>query len=213
MTEMARTIEESIDSTTEAEIEALATMPIAQLRQRYRQLFRVDPPKAFGPDLLRRSISWRLQERAYGGLPRTTQRLLREAIKAMAVKPDSRIVLPRRPGPGAILERAWNGRRYRVMVLADGFAYDGKTFASLSEIASLITGTHWNGPRFFGLREKKSQTTTDREGQRTATAPPRITTANSRSITSRAPSPSSAQPSDRNARVRGRAAGAVHHGG
>lgn len=149
----------------ECEVEALATMPIVALRQHYRQLFRKEPPKAFGPDLLRRSISWRLQERAYGGLPAATRRLLRAAMTAMAARPDRRVELPRRPGPGAVLERTWNGKRYRVMVLAEGYAYDGTTFASLSEIANLITGTRWNGPRFFGLRQ-----TRDTGGDRSPTA-------------------------------------------
>ncbi len=61
-------------------------------------------------------------------------------------------ILPRRIKPGSELVRTWKGKSYRVMVMADGFAHDGKTFASLSEIASEITGTRWNGPRFFGLR-------------------------------------------------------------
>jgi hypothetical protein len=49
------------------------------------------------------------------------------------------------------------GHSYRVMVMADGFAYGGKTYASLSEIASDIAGTRWNGPRFFGLRSTPSK--------------------------------------------------------
>lgn len=147
-------IEATTDPRVEAEIEALGRMPIVKLRQRYKASFRKEPPKAFGPDLLRRSISWRLQEKAYGGLPGSTRRLLRAAMKAMAAKPDARIEVPRRPGPGAVLERAWNGRQYRVMVLAEGYAFEGKIFTSLSEIASQITGTRWNGPRFFGLRQR-----------------------------------------------------------
>jgi hypothetical protein len=51
--------------------------------------------------------------------------------------------------------REWNGRAQRVMVIADGFAWNGTTFGSLSEVAFAITGTRWNGPRFFGLRDKK----------------------------------------------------------
>jgi hypothetical protein len=151
---LAEEIGTPTDPQVEAKVEALARMPIVELRQHYKALFRKEPPKAFGPDLLRRSISWRLQEKAYGGLPAATRRLLRAAMKAMAAKPDARIDLPHRPGPGAVLERAWNGRRYRVMVLAEGYAFEGKTFTSLSEIASQITGTRWNGPRFFGLRQK-----------------------------------------------------------
>jgi Protein of unknown function (DUF2924) len=142
------------DPAVEAELDRLATTPIAQLRVRYRELFRTDPPKAFGPDLLRRSIAHRIQEKAYGGLSRPAQRLLDQAMKAFAAKPNGKIVLPRRIKPGSVLVREWKGRSHRVMVLADGFAYEGDVYSNLSEIAVLITGTKWNGPRFFGLRSK-----------------------------------------------------------
>ena len=72
-------------------------------------------------------------------------------------KPNGRLELPRRIKPGSELVRTWKRKTYRVMVMADGFAHDGKTFASLSEIASEITGTKWNGPRFFGLRTKTKE--------------------------------------------------------
>src|SRR5882672_6546626 len=144
------------DPLVEDELERLTTMLIAQLRVRYREVFRTDPPKAFGPDLLRRSIAQRIQEKAYGGLSRSAQRLLDQMIKAFAAKPNGKIVLPRRIKPGSVLVREWKGKSYRVMVLAEGFAYDGCTYGNLSEIAGLITGTRWNGPRFFGLRSKGS---------------------------------------------------------
>jgi Protein of unknown function (DUF2924) len=142
------------DPAVEDELDRLATMPIAQLRVRYQEVFRTEPPKAFGPDLLRRGIAHRIQEKAYGGLSRPAQRLLDQAIKAFAAKPNGKIVLPRRIKPGSALVREWKGRSHRVMVLADGFAYEGDVYSNLSEIAVLITGTKWNGPRFFGLRSK-----------------------------------------------------------
>lgn len=142
------------DLAVEDELDRLATMPIAQLRVRYRVVFRTNPPKAFGPDLLRRSIAQRIQERAYGGLSRPAQRLLDQMIKAFAARPNGKIVVPRRIKPGSVLVREWKGKSHRVTVLADGFVYDGKSFGNLSEIAGLITGTRWNGPRFFGLRSK-----------------------------------------------------------
>jgi hypothetical protein len=145
------------DPAVEAELDRLATTPIADLRKRYRELFRTEPPKAFGPDLLRRSIAHRIQEKAYGGLPASTRRLLDQLVKAAMAKPNGRLDLPRRIKPGSELVRTWKGRSHRVMVMADGFAYDGKTFASLSEIASEITGTRWNGPRFFGLRSPSNR--------------------------------------------------------
>jgi len=145
------------DPAVEAELDRLPTMPIVQLRVRYGELFRTDPPKAFGPDLLRRSIAQRIQERAYGGLRGATQRLLDQLVKAAIAKPNGRLEIPRRIKLGSELVRTWKKKSHRVMVLADGFAYGGKTFASLSEIASEITGTNWNGPRFFGLRSAASK--------------------------------------------------------
>jgi hypothetical protein len=156
------------DPAVEAELDRLAVMPIAQLRVRYREAFRADPPKAFSPDLLRRSIAYRIQEKAYGGLSRSTQRLLDQMIKAFSAKPSGKIVLPRRIKPGSVLVREWKGRSHRVMVLADGFAYDGKTFGNLSEIAGFITGTRWNGPRFFGLRSKTEESPTPTNAGRTS---------------------------------------------
>ena len=149
------------DPAVEAELDLLPTMPIAQLRLRYAQLYRTDPPKAFGPDLLRPSIAHRIQERAYGGLPRQTQRLLDQLVKAAIAKPNGRLELPRRIKPGSQLVRTWKKRSYRVTVMVDGFAYDGKTFTNLSEIASAITGTRWNGPRFFGLRSASPEAGND----------------------------------------------------
>jgi hypothetical protein len=156
------------DPGVKKELDRLATMPIAQLRVRYREVFRSGSPEAFGPDLLRRSIAHSIQEKAYGGLSRSTQRLLDQMMKAYAAKPGGKITLPRRIKPGSVLLREWKGRSHRVMVLAEGFAYDGETYGNLSEIAVLITGTRWNGPRFFGLRTKTQDTDeaggTDRPG-------------------------------------------------
>jgi hypothetical protein len=145
------------DPAIEAELVRLARRPIAELRIRYRELMRADPPAAFGPDLLRRSIAHRIQEKAYGGLTRPVQRLLDQLIKTFAMKPDAKLELPRRIKPGSILVRTWKKKSYRVTVMADGFAYEGRTYSNLSEIAVLITGTRWNGPRFFGLRSKQEK--------------------------------------------------------
>ena len=152
---------QATDPAVEDELDRLPVMPIAQLRIRYCEVFRTDPPKAFGPDLIRRSIAHRIQEKAYGGLSRSTQRLLDQMMKTYAAKPNGKIVLPRRIKPGSELVRTWKRKTYRVMVRAAGFAHDGKTFASLSEIASEITGTRWNGPRFFGLRSTSKEVSGD----------------------------------------------------
>src|SRR5437899_11574289 len=94
-----------VDPAVEAELDRLPTMPIADLRIRYCEVFRTDPPKAFGPDLLRRSIAHRIQEKAYGGLSRSTQRLLDQMMKTYAAKPNGKIVWPRRIKPGSELAR------------------------------------------------------------------------------------------------------------
>lgn len=107
-----------IDPAAEAELDRLGVAPVVQLRVRYRELFRSDPPPAFGPDLLRRSIAQRIQEKAYGGLHRDTQRLLNQLIKAMAGKPNGRLEMPRRIKPGSELVRTWNGTTYRAVVMA-----------------------------------------------------------------------------------------------
>src|SRR5713101_1270524 len=150
-----------VGSPVEVELDRLPTTPIAELRKRYRELFRTEPPKAFGPDLLRRSIAHRIQEKAYGGLSASVRRLLDQLVKAAMARPNGRLELPRRIKPGSELARTWKGKTYRVMVMADGFAFDGETFTSLSEIASEITGTKWNGPRFFGLRSTSKEVGAD----------------------------------------------------
>jgi hypothetical protein len=142
------------DPGIEAELERLRSMPIVELRALWRAKFKSDPPKAFGPDLLRRSIAYKLQEDIYGGRDRATARLLQQLI-AQYTKTPGKIVLPTRIKPGAILVRQWKGQSHRVTVLEGGFAYQGKSYESLSEIARRITGTRWNGPRFFGLRTDK----------------------------------------------------------
>jgi hypothetical protein len=145
------------DPAVEDELDRLVTMPIAKLRVRYREVFRTEPPTAFGPDLLRRSIAHQIQKKTYGGLSRSAQRLLDRMMKAFAAKPNGKIVLPRRIKPGSVLVREWKGKSHRVTVLTDGFVYDGDAYSNLSEIAVLITGTKWNGPRFFGPRTKTKE--------------------------------------------------------
>ena len=144
------------DGEIEAEINRIQSMTIAELRALWRAKLNSEPPEAFGPDLLRRSVAQKLQEDAYGGLDRKTVRLLNQ-LMAQSARADGKIVVPRRIKPGAILVREWKGKNHRIMVLDDGFAFEGKPYDSLSEIARRITGTRWNGPRFFGMRPDKAQ--------------------------------------------------------
>jgi hypothetical protein len=142
------------DPGIETELERIRVMPIVELRALWRAKFKSAPPAAFGPDLLRRSIAYKIQENAYGGLDRPTARLLNQLI-AQYAKAPGKIALPRLIKPGAILVREWKGTSHRVTVAEVGFVYQERPYDNLSEIARLITGTRWNGPRFFGLRTGK----------------------------------------------------------
>jgi hypothetical protein len=133
---------------------ALANLSAPQLRQEWRRLHRAQPPR-LSRDLLIRTIAYRMQELAYGGLNKTTQRRLAALTREQKLK--GRIVVT--PGvslrPRTRLVREWQGRTYTVVVTEDGFEYAGKSYSSLTNIAKTITGAHWSGPRFFGLTRKR----------------------------------------------------------
>jgi hypothetical protein len=134
-----------------AQVTALASLDRPQLRERWTALFGGEPP-GYGPDLLRRRLAYRIQELAYGGLAEATRQRLRE-IDAQAQNARKGRD-PSIPVPGTILIKEWGGERHEVAILEDGFQYRGQRHASLSSIARLITGTNWNGLRFFGLRSQ-----------------------------------------------------------
>jgi hypothetical protein len=107
-------------------------------------------PPDIGPDLLRRGIAYRLQERGQGSLTSSTRRDIERQIKRLG-KDDVEAVIAPSLKPGTRLVRSWHGKMHQVLVLDDGFEFDGRRYASLTQIAGDITGTHWSGPRFFGL--------------------------------------------------------------
>lgn len=146
-----------VDRDVETKLDQLASLPISTLRVRYRELFRSEPPPAFGPDLLRRSIAQQIQEKAYGGLSREAKKLLGHLVRSMASGKTGRLEVPQRIKAGSELVRVWNDQTHKVTVLAKGFGYQGEVFTSLSEIANRITGTRWNGPKFFGLRTRSKE--------------------------------------------------------
>lgn len=135
-------------------LERLASMPVDELKAEWARRFAAPTP-SLSPDLLRLGIAYRLQEQKLGGLSRSTRSLLRQAA-AGASSGDDRKPLPRKLTPGTRLVRDWHGVGHTVTVLDDGFEYDGERWKSLTAIAKAITGTHWNGPRFFGLSGKAS---------------------------------------------------------
>jgi Protein of unknown function (DUF2924) len=131
----------------EAEIDRIRSLGVDELRSLWRATFRASPPPAFTKDLIARFLSWHIQERAFGGLdPKTAKHLA-----SLARGDTSRADRPRRLKPGTVLVREYQGERHTVTVVANGFVWREATYASLSTIAPAITGTNWNGPRFFGL--------------------------------------------------------------
>ena len=127
------------------EVRALEALDLQGLRDQWRRRYG-EPPKMRSKELLARLLAWRIQADAFGGLDATTIRLLK-CDRLPAPKP----LLT----PGTCLAREWQGRRHEVDVLEKGFRYGGKDYRSLSEVARTITGTRWNGLRFFGLREQR----------------------------------------------------------
>jgi hypothetical protein len=120
-------------------------MNLAALRGTWSQHFGT-PPQLRSIDLLRLMLSWRLQARVHGGLDAAMRRKLR---RKTTNDPCSAIDLE----VGSKLCREWQGKAYEVLVVDKGFRWQGQTFVSLSALATAITGTRWNGPRFFGLRK------------------------------------------------------------
>lgn len=130
------------------ELDALASLSPAQLRDKWSGMDGATPPSV-PPALLRRLVAQRLQERRHGTLPALVAReLARIASEGSETAPPHRNV---ELTPGTRLLREWNGQTISVEVLESGFAYGGRSWRSLSEIARHVTGAHWSGPRFFGL--------------------------------------------------------------
>ena len=139
------------------ELARLAAMPAALLRIEWRKLFRTEVPADFSRDLALRAIAYRLQEQRLGGLALSQVRLLDRLAEGGGD------VAARQLKVGTMLVREYQGERHEVVVVPDGFHWRGTTYAGLSTIARAITGTIWNGPRFFGLRGKHGAKTVEQE--------------------------------------------------
>ena len=150
----------------EREIAALDGLDLKTLQNRWRELYKVEPPFKIRSGFLRRAIAYRLQELVFGGLSAKTRRQLNKIAEdarsrrpaiAGAETPGTETLpslpAPRRRtlSPGTRLLREWNGSTEIVDVLVDGFGWHGKTYRTLSAAAVAITGTKWSGPKFFGL--------------------------------------------------------------
>jgi Protein of unknown function (DUF2924) len=143
--------------TISRKLASLESSPIKVLKQQWRALYGSEPPHRVSRELLTRAVAYRIQEQARGGLKPSTRRLL------VRLGNDARRGRPLKFEPvtaasaGTVLVRDWHGTAHEVRVLDQGVLYKRKRYRSLTEVAKLITGAHWNGPRFFGLRTPRAQ--------------------------------------------------------
>ena len=136
----------------QAQLEALAHMTQSQLKAEWRRVCQTPAP-ALTADLLARGIAWKLQERSHGGLSPAMLREVARLAKGMEGS-ESLNITAGRIKPGTRLVRDWGRTSHHVTVLDRGYLYRDRHYRSLSQIARDITGTHWSGPRFFGLTKR-----------------------------------------------------------
>src|SRR6516225_2584387 len=139
--------------------EALSRLPhldLAELRALWCQLCKTETAPRLSRKLLVRAVAHRTQEVASGGPRLELQRQLRQIV--LELQQSGRVRIRPQLKPGTRLMREWRGRNHEVLVLDDGFSWQGTHYRSLSAIARQITGTAWSGPLFFGLRSKRSAT-------------------------------------------------------
>jgi hypothetical protein len=146
--------------TVEASVAALSRLNVDQLRLQWRNHLGGIAPAHLPGWLLMRVLAYRIQAAAFGDLNQAILRRLREPGDDALASEDARPFATRGPTtregvglkPGALLVREWNGHLERIMILDDGYAWNGGAYRSLSQVAKAITGTNWNGHRFFGLK-------------------------------------------------------------
>jgi hypothetical protein len=130
----------------EAEIARVRSLSGDALRRRWQALFGRSPSDHLTADLLRRMIANRIQEQAFGTLDRATLKLLDGLARRDGARGGERNLKI-----GTVLVRDYQGRRHAVTVAPEGYVWEGEPYSSLSAIARAITGTVWNGPRFFAV--------------------------------------------------------------
>jgi hypothetical protein len=149
----------------DTEIARLGDLGAVELRQRWVALYGRPVPKYFRHELLVRAIAYQMQVKAYGGLSEAIKRRLREIAEAARDGTFDEIDLEPRIKPGTKLIRTWKKATHEVMVLQDGFAWNGERYTSLSTIAKAIAGTSWNGWLFFGIKRPAVKNGFDSRGK------------------------------------------------
>ena len=150
------------ETSIEDEIVHLRGLDLKGLRARWQSVLQRPPPDYLPRHLLFAIIAYRIQADRFGDLDHETRQLLdrtdgKESGTAMSARLVTFDQKRTQLTPGTVLVREWDRRSQRVMVMSDGFAWNGQTYDSLSKVAFAITGTRWNGPRFFGLRDKEDR--------------------------------------------------------
>jgi Protein of unknown function (DUF2924) len=149
-----------LDASVLSIVANLQGLDLNGLRRQWRAHLGGEPPAHLPRWLLMKVLAYRLQADPFGDLDKSIRRILRSGKDDGVGAPFDRREPQTREGVslkvGALLVREWKGRLERVMILEEGFAWSGQTFGSLSQIAKAITGTNWNGHRFFGLRHGKT---------------------------------------------------------
>lgn len=140
----------------EREVARLRDLDVKALRARWHTAFRRRAPAHLPRHLLFRVLAYRLQADLLGDLDDGTKRLLERPNGTASKRAVQRGRDKRDLKRGTLLVREWKGEQQRVMVLAEGFGWKDKTYPSLSKVAFAITGSRWNGPRFFGLRDRQA---------------------------------------------------------
>jgi hypothetical protein len=153
-------------TSVEDEIVHLRGLDLKGLRARWQSAFQRAAPIHLPRHLLFAIIAYRIQVDRFGDLDHETRQLLdrtgaKESGAAMSARLVSFDQKRTELTPGTVLVREWDRQSQRVMVMSDGFAWNGQTYDSLSKVAFAITGTNWNGPRFFGLRDKEDRLAMD----------------------------------------------------
>ena len=141
----------------DVDIQGLDRLSRSELRLLWTQELGDQPPATLGRDILSLGIAYARQERRQGGLTkpvlRELDRLLEQVLRCDRADSSAAPSTPSLPRTGTVLVREWQGTTHHVTIVNDGFLWNGSTYRSLTGIARAITGTKWNGPRFFGMRD------------------------------------------------------------
>ena len=143
---------ENVEKQVAQEIKTLIGAPRMLLKETWRSLYGTHAPERMSEDHLKRAIAHRIQEKAFGGLKPATRKLLDRVADDASARRPIKTSTKSKVRAGTLLVREWHGKTHKVTVIEGGALYRGKQYSSLSEVAFNITGAHWSGPLFFGLK-------------------------------------------------------------